>query len=363
MDTSKVILIVAIIIWIILYSIRDSINLKTYGGIFGILRTKLGLKTIEKLGKYKIWQKIGIISIPICVILGFFMLLNIIDMSIRLLSGTLPKEAAKPVVFLFGDVIPWIPGIIALLIAISVHELAHGIFAKSFGIKVKSSGILLLLGLPLGAFVELGDEFKTADKKIRGAIASAGPLANLIIFLTSIPLLSFSYTLPTELKIIDVKEPASEFLQKGDIIYEINGKKINSLEDFKEFAKTIEPKKEYEIKILRDNKILTYKIVSSNEGKLGIMVSPTKNTALFINTIYWTYWFNFLLALFNLLPAMPLDGFHVWNAFPELLKERKNRFISKVGQILELFINEKTLGSITLLVWWVILGSILYSMW
>lgn len=71
MDTSKVILIVAIIIWIILYSIRDSINLKTYGGIFGILRTKLGLKTIEKLGKYKIWQKIGIISIPICVILGF----------------------------------------------------------------------------------------------------------------------------------------------------------------------------------------------------------------------------------------------------------------------------------------------------
>jgi len=114
---------------------------------------------------------------------------------------------------------------------------------------------------------------------------------------------------------------------------------------------------------LRDNKILTYKIVSSNEGKLGIMVSPTKNTALFINTIYWTYWFNFLLALFNLLPAMPLDGFHVWNAFPELLKERKNRFISKVGQILELFINEKTLGSITLLVWWVILGSILYSMW
>ena len=239
MDTSKLILIIAIIIWLILYGIRDSINLKTYGGVFGILRTKIGMKTIEKLGKYKIWQKIGIISIPICVILGCIMLLNIISMSIKLLSGTLPKEAAKPVVSLFGDVIPWIPGIIALLIAVSVHELAHGIFAKSFGIKVKSSGILLLLGLPLGAFVELGDEFKTAEKKIRGAIASAGPIANLIVFLISIPLLSFSYTLPTELKIIDSMEPASEFLQKGDIIYEINGKKIKTLEEFREFAKTI----------------------------------------------------------------------------------------------------------------------------
>ena len=363
MDTSKLILIIAIIIWLILYGIRDSINLKTYGGIFGILRTKIGMKTIEKLGRYKIWQKIGIISIPICVILGFLMLLNLISMSIKLLSGTLPKEAAKPVVFLFGDVIPWIPGIIALLIAVSVHELAHGIFAKSFGIKVKSSGILLLLGLPLGAFVELGDEFKTAEKKVRGAIASAGPIANLIVFLISIPLLSFSYTLPTELKIIETMEPASEFLQKGDIIYEINGKKIKTLEDFREFAKTIKPNKEYEVRVLRDNKILTYKIVSSKNGRLGIKVAPTGNVALFINTVYWTYWFNFLLALFNLLPAMPLDGFHVWNAFPELLKERKNRFIAKMGRILELFINEKTLGSITLLVWWVILGSILYSMW
>ncbi|ACV24672.1 site-2 protease family protein [Methanocaldococcus fervens] len=363
MDTSRLILIMAIIIWLILYAIRDSINLKTYGGIFGILRTKFGLKTIEKLGRYKIWQKIGIISIPICVILGFIMLFNIITMSLKLLSGTLPKEAAKPVVFLFGDVIPWIPGVIALLIAISVHELAHGIFARSFGIKVKSSGILLLLGLPLGAFVELGDEFKNAEKKIRGAIASAGPLANLLIFLIAIPLLSFSYTLPTELKIIDVKEPASEFLQKGDIIYEINGKKINSLEDFNEFAKTIEPNKEYEIKVLRDNKLLSYKIVSSNEGRIGVMISPDKNTALLINTIYWTYWSNFLLALFNLLPAIPLDGFHVWNAFPELLKERKNKFIVKIGEILELIINERTLSSITLLVWWILLGSIVYSMW
>ncbi len=362
MNTSKLILFFAIIIWIILYAIRDSINLKAHMGIFGILRTKLGLKTIEKLGKYKIWQKIGIISIPICVILGGFMLLNLIIMSIKLASGTLPKEAAKPVIFLFGNVIPWIPGVIALLIGVSVHELAHGIFARSFGIKVKSSGILLLLGIPLGAFVELGDEFKNAEKKIRGAIASAGPLANLIIFLISIPLLSFTYTLPTELKVVNVKEPASEFLKKGDIIYEINGKKIESLKDFKEFANTIKPNTEYVIKVIRNNKLLTYKIISSKEGKIGVMVEPTENMALFINTIYWTYWFNFLLALFNLLPAMPLDGFHVWNALPELLKERKNRFISMMGRYLELFINERTLNSITFLVWWIVLGSILYSM-
>ncbi len=345
-----------------MYCIREKINLKVYGGVFGILRTKIGMKVIEKFGKYKFWKKIGVYFIPICAFLGLYMMINIILFAINLLFGNIPKSAGKPIIFLFGNVIPWIPGLIALTIAITVHELAHGILARAYNINIKSTGLIFLLGIPLGAFVELDDKFKETNKKIRGIVASAGPMANLFIFVISILLLNISYNIPTEIKILNVYSPAKEYLKPGDIIYEINGIKINSFEDFKEVANKIEPNKIYNVKVIRDGKILSFNIKSSPEGKIGILVSPSGYLSYLLSTLYWTYYFNFLLALFNLLPAVPLDGFHVWNSLPELFRESKNKFIKRFGDILGWIINERTLNSFSMLIWWIIIGSIIYSM-
>ncbi|ADG13499.1 peptidase M50 [Methanocaldococcus infernus ME] len=355
----KYLILIFIILWLVLYTVREKTNLKVYYGIFGILRTKLGFGIIEKLGKYKFWRKIGILSIPICSILGIFMLINLTIMSVNLALGHVSKEEAKPVIFLFGTLIPWIPGLIGLIVAITIHELAHGIFAKSFNIKIKSSGVIFLLGIPLGAFVELDDKFKEVDKKIRGAIASAGPLANLFIYLLASLLIVLANFAPTNLEILDVKEPASKYLKKGDIILKINDMKINNLEDFKSVAKQIEPNKIYKITVLRDNKVLEFNIKSSDLGRLGILVAPTnKGLVEAINILYWTSFFNFILALFNLIPAKPLDGYYVLTALPELVKERSYR----LGEFLERVLDDKVINSITLLVWWIIIGSIIYSM-
>ena len=55
--------------------------------------------------------------------------------------------------------------------------------------------------------------------------------------------------------------PAFHVLKKGDKILEINGIKIKSWDDI---PKVIQKYDNLNIKVLRDNKILTYKIISSD---------------------------------------------------------------------------------------------------
>ena len=344
---------------------NDNIKLKTYYGIFGILRTSLGLKTIEIVGKYKIWQKISILLIPICIIISMATFYMLIDSTLQLFNGTVPKESSKPVIFLFGDMIPWIPGIVALIIGITFHEMAHGIVARSFNMNIKNTGLLLVLGMPLGAFVEIGDEFKDASKKVKGAIAAAGPMINVIIFFIAIIITLYvsGITTPLTITIIMDDHPAYGKLMEGDVICSIAGKSINSLSDFHNAVKDIEPNEKITISVLRDNQIKTIELTTSEDGKIGIIVEPSKNLMFILQTLYWTSMLNLMLGFFNLLPALPLDGFHVWNALPELIRDikRNSKITKKISKYIEYIINERNLSSVSLMVWMIIFTSMAYS--
>ncbi|MDK2790351.1 MAG: hypothetical protein PWP15_858 [Methanothermococcus sp.] len=370
--SSTTVLLLFIVIWTILYLInlkKDklnvNLNLQTYIGIFGILRTQVGMKIIKKVGKYPIWQKLAIACIPICILISIFTFYSFMDSTLNLFNGNIPKESSKPVIFLFGSLIPWIPGVIALIIGITFHELAHGIVAYSFKQKIKSTGLLLLLGIPLGAFVEIGDDFKNASKKTRGAIASAGPMANIIIFLMVLLITPYFYGISTPLTIATILDdsPAYGNLIEGDVIYSINGKQINSLQDFYDVVKGIKPNEKVKISILRNDEVNTLELVTSNEGKIGIIVEPSKSLTFVLQTLFWTSMLNMLLGFFNLLPALPLDGYHVWNALPELIRDLKknSKLTAKVSKYIEYIINEKNLNSISLLVWMTIFVSMAYS--
>jgi len=338
-------------------------GLKTYYGVFGILRTSWGLKTIDIIGKYRIWRKIGIFLIPMCVIISIITFYMFISSTLSLFNGTIPKESSKPIIFLFGNVIPWIPGVIALIIGITFHELAHGIVARSFNLKIKSTGLLLALGIPLGAFVEIGDEFKNASKKVRGAVASAGPIANVVIFMIVMLITPYFHGLSTPLTITEVLEdhPASGVLMSGDIVYSINGKRINSLSEFYNTARELGPKEKITLKVLRNNQLKTLELITSR--KIGIIVEPSNDLMFILQLLYWTSMLNLMLGFFNLLPAIPLDGFHVWNALPEIIKDlrRNNNILNAISKYMEYIINEKSLTTISMMVWLMILASIMYS--
>ncbi|MBB6068217.1 site-2 protease family protein [Methanococcus maripaludis] len=370
--TSTAVLLFFLIFWTVLYIINHNkdklginLDLKTYMGIFGILRTQVGMNIIKKLGKYKLWQKLAYLSIPVCVVISIYTFYAFILSTVGLFDGTVEKEAAKPIIFLFGSTIPWIPGILAIIIGVTIHELSHGIVAASFGQKIKSSGLLLALGIPMGAFVELGDEFKDSKPKIRGAIAAAGPISNVLVFFLVLFAMPYFTGMDSKLTITDVLEdtPAYGIIFEGDVIYSINGKMVNSLNDFYDAVGNIQPEQSVELVVLRNNEVNSYYITTSEEGKMGIVSEPSKTVMYILQTLYWTSLLNMLLGFFNLLPAAPLDGYHIWMALPDAIRDfRKNNwFVSKIANLVGWVISERNLNSISIFVWLAILASMIYS--
>ncbi len=55
-------------------------------------------------------------------------------------------------------------------------------------------------------------------------------------------------------------------------------------------------------------------------GPLSVL--PTNAFWILANSIYWIFWLNILLGLFNALPAIPLDGGHLFKDAVEALSER-----------------------------------------
>lgn len=138
---------------------------------------------------------------------------------------------------------PYLPiweGWIALVITIIVHEAGHGIIARVYGVKVESTGLVLFLGIPIGAFVNIErDELNRISMKQRSSILTAGPMTNIMlaaISLIAILLITSSLiiTKPVDpdlygVVITNVNSGSlaeSIGLQKGDTIQQIQGTQI-----------------------------------------------------------------------------------------------------------------------------------------
>jgi len=78
-----------------------------------------------------------------------------------------------------NPIIPLGYGLLALIFAVVVHEMSHGVLARVHDLKVKTMGLLLLI-VPIGAFVEPDEEaLKRAPRRHRVQVFGAGPTSNL----------------------------------------------------------------------------------------------------------------------------------------------------------------------------------------
>ena len=197
-------------------------------------KTQRGRSLLDRWGRFRrFWSVVGdlgillaaiaMVSIVVLLLLG-----AIASFHISAAQAPSPQEALG-----LPGINPLIPlgyGIVALVIGIVLHELMHGILARSQNIGVKSLGILWFV-VPIGAFVEQDDkEMLAASRRRRDRVAAAGVLANFgltVLFFFALSGLVASAVQPSAngviVALVEPNTPAfNASLAPGDLITSVN---------------------------------------------------------------------------------------------------------------------------------------------
>lgn len=230
--------------------------------------------------------------------------------------------------------IPWSHALIAIAVTIAVHEFAHGILTRVRKLNLKSTGLVTLGILPIGAFVEPDDdEMKKVESIDRMRIFAVGSFANLMTAVLALGLLMCAGSFAAselwdyELKIVHVEDgsPADGVLEVNMTLYGLNNQSVKTVEEFREVTPEIKP--DTTLEVLTDQGTFHIKTIEHPEhegrGYIGIgvldvgqMREETKEKYgywlvlfLFImESLKWILFFNANIGLVNLLPIPPFDG-------------------------------------------------------
>ncbi|MBU0661836.1 MAG: site-2 protease family protein [Candidatus Diapherotrites archaeon] len=310
------------------------------------------------------------------------LVMQALDIFVKFAAGKHPCPGVAPLIP--GVEIPNVPIVlplyawIPLILILIIHESMHGILARRAKLKVKSTGMLLLGFLPIGAFVEPDEsEVNRAEKRKALRLYSAGPMANIMtlpaisIFLLVLTLLLSAFVYPwylplQEQSVLGVRvasvdqnfsicgdvyeSPAYGVLNEGQEILAINDVNVSTLGSVRASL----PSAPFETAtfLIRTGSVIEEKTLVSNElGRFGFTVDAALNPGfspppeyLFIQLtltiinglIYWLFILSLLIALVNFLPVMPFDGgriakiiFLPYLSFLNLPDKKKEKLISR----------------------------------
>lgn len=211
-----------------------------------LLRTRRFQPLMDRLGAARISKPVGWVLLylmPVAAACGFYLFLN----ELAVLLSPRGAEVATYVRTLsplanFGlpGINPYIPivdGWIALVVAMVIHEGAHGIVARSLGLPVKAAGLLFFLVVPIGAFVDLDETaIKQAKASHSGRVLAAGAGINLVAglaFLLAMVMVVGSFVpAASGAGIVQVapNSPASNAgIKPGDVVTQIDGQSVTDI--------------------------------------------------------------------------------------------------------------------------------------
>ncbi len=212
-----------------------------------LIHTPYGLKFFDRVSKTRaarFYAKFNTYLMPLITLMALFLIIGSVA---ALFSSESIREGARGVGpqanLLIPGLNPYLPiweGWIALVVTIIVHEAGHGIIARVYGVKVESTGLVLFLGIPIGAFVNIErDELNRISTKQKSSILTAGPMTNIVLAAISLlAILLITSTLiitkPMDQNLYGVvitnvnpdSLAASIGLSKGDTIQGIQGAEI-----------------------------------------------------------------------------------------------------------------------------------------
>jgi membrane-associated protease RseP (regulator of RpoE activity) len=304
-------------------------------------RTKIGLNLMDRIAK-KHPRLAGMFAIS-GIIIGFIGMVAILILLAKGVYAFLFLSAPPPVAPLFPGVqtAPGLPilsffhWILAIFVLAGVHEFSHGLVARLYNLKVKSSGFAVfsfILPIIPAAFVEPDEEeLNSAKKKVQHGVLAAGSFSNLLtagvfflLFLFVLTPLASAVTVSEGVIIRGVNEESPAFesgLGENELILELNDREINDVGDFIDNLKGLQAGEVVELKTNEsDYSIIAIEHPSDDRGYLGVNVSPEKVyidekygflgevISWFALLFFWIFVANFGVGLFNLLPMGPLDG-------------------------------------------------------
>ncbi len=373
-----------------------------------LIHTPFGLKFFDNIARTraaKFYAKFTTYLMPLITGLALFLILGAI---ITLFTSEIVREGARGIGpqsnLLIPGLNPYLPiaeGWIALVLTIIVHEAGHGIVARVYGVKVESTGIVLFLGLPIGAFVNIErDELDKISIKQKSSIMTAGPMSNIILagvslFLMFLITSSLTISQPINPNIFGVSVTTinpnslaeSLGLTKGSTIQQIQNNEIRNPADLNEnlggnLGKTVS------VTWLNENGEKVVKqatlpnVREPGKGILGVTVTEVSDpkkvldryNSLFVsnplallapptmaqgvipfssmmqekysspifgsffsipaNLLFWLWFINFNVAIFNALPIGPLDGGQLYNAIINKKTEKRKGILRHTSKIL-----------------------------
>jgi membrane-associated protease RseP (regulator of RpoE activity) len=375
-----------------------------------LIHTPFGLDFFNRVAKwpgaklyadFNTWLMPAITALAVFLILGSLMIL-VANSAARDGVASIGPQAN----LLIPGLNPYLPityGWVALVVTIIIHEAGHGIVARVYNIRVDSTGIVLFLGLPVGAFVNIErEELNRATLKQKSAVLTAGPLNNMILAGASLVALFLIISTLTPLP-PDPNAPQfgvmvatvnggslaqSIGMEQESIIQYIGGQEVRTIEDLgtklrENLGTTVDI-----TWINKAGETITRQValppaVEPGRGVLGVTVtilSPdpqavldryqgafgTNPLALLLpptiqqgvvpysdlmapkyessvlgshevfapvaNMLFWLWFINFNVGIFNALPIGPLDGGQLYGALIE--RRARSQAIAKNANML-----------------------------
>ena len=267
------------------YLERNNMEL-VWGRSFLMWRTDWGKNFIEKVSQNKpLWRRIGDVWVVTVFFIMIFMFLLLLWQAT--LAWQIPKSASVSPKMMIGlpglnPVIPLWYGILALVIAMVVHEFSHGILSRVANVKVKALGLLMFF-FPVGAFVEPDEEeMKSMKKWERMRLYAAGPGSNMVIAIifsflfSSVMVASLEPSSDGVLSASVVLDYGGEEagLEPWMLITEVNDQVISNSEDFSNVMNETYAGQVVNVSVLNKGNSEKYQVTLSDKGSYYLKYYP-----------------------------------------------------------------------------------------
>lgn len=324
------------------------------------------MKILDELSKPRLfWKFLGTAGIIVAIFLMVEGVVSLINYGKMLVAGTATMPGLS---LLLPSVEPQVevgPGYVQLpfwlwLIIIPTviipHEVFHGIMSRAEKIRVKSTGLLLLLILP-GAFVEPDEkQLKKANIVSKLRVFAVGSTANFLVYMILFYSMSFVIwpSLATQsivLSEVNATGPADRAgLKAGMVITDINGKPLKGtyeeyLNGVNYWGKELSGLKPGDrISLLANGTVFNVVLGANPENRtlpyLGIVffsIAGGKGavSSFILELFTWSWIISYAVSIFNVMPIYPLDGGLIVHAIAEKVnKKYANRITYTITAIM-----------------------------